>query len=88
MNFSTFTFLIICQVLTIFHQLISRHVIMLAHGVYCKINFIGDHGTWVKCGPGPQRWSTFYPMTVRRSAFYQWPSATLSLPVSMPLRIL
>jgi len=41
---------------------------MLAHGVYWKINFIGDHATWVKCGPGPQRWSAFYPLTVRRSA--------------------
>jgi len=40
---------------------------------YWKTNFIGDHGMWVNCGPGPQLWSAFYPWTVRRSAFYQWP---------------
>jgi len=36
-----------------------------------KINFIGDHGTWVKCGPGLQLCSAFYPLTVRRSAHLQ-----------------
>jgi len=36
--------------------------------IYWKINFIIDHGTWVKCGPGPQLWSMFYPLMVRTSA--------------------
>jgi len=24
------------------------------HIIYWKTNFIGDHGTWVTCGHGPQ----------------------------------
>ena len=27
--------------------------------IYWKTNFVGDHGTWVKCGPGLQLWSAF-----------------------------
>jgi len=37
--------------------------------LYWKTNFIGDHGTWVKCGPGPQTWSMLMVHTSADSHF-------------------
>jgi len=42
------------------------------HAYILHNNFIGDHGTWVKCGPGLQLWSAFYPLTVHASAGPHW----------------
>ena len=36
--------------------------------LYWKTNVIGAQDTWVKCGSGPQIWSTFYLLMVRTSA--------------------
>ena len=62
------------------HWVISDELHVLPNRLICwKTNVIGDHGTWVKCALGLQLWSTFYPLTVHRSTFYQWPLATCEM---------